>query len=102
MDSHFRCLPTWKGYSAVEGVRDSPLATLTKATSITLINPQSTSEKEHQEIYIMLFSHAQWESLQGGDFAVSAAAMRPGELGRSRKYVLAEPPRMIDADHLLG
>jgi hypothetical protein len=102
MDSHFRCLQPGRDTRQSRAFGIPPLATLTKATSITLINPQSTSEKEHQEIYIMLFSHAQWESLQGGDFAVSAAVVRPGELGRRRKYVLAEPPRMIDADHLLG
>lgn len=50
----------------------------------------------------MVFSHAQWDSLQRGEFAVSAASVGPGELGRNRKYVFAEPPRMIDSDNSLG
>jgi hypothetical protein len=76
---------TWKGCSAFEGTWDSAAGDPHQGPSVTLINPQSTSEKGYQDIYIMVFSHAQWESLQGGDFAVSAAPVGPGELGRSRK-----------------
>jgi hypothetical protein len=50
----------------------------------------------------MVFTHAQWNSLQQGDFAVSAASVGPGEIERNRKYVFAVPPRMIDSDHFYG
>jgi len=50
----------------------------------------------------MVFTHAQWNSLQQGDFAVSAASIGSGEIGRNRKYVFAVPPRMIDSDNSYG
>jgi hypothetical protein len=93
---------TWKGYSAVEDTWNSVVGETPKGPSITLKNPQSTTEKEYQDIYIMVFSHAQWDSVQRGEFSVSAASVGPAELGRNRKYVFAEPPRMIDSDNLLG
>jgi hypothetical protein len=93
---------TWKGYSAVEDTWDSAAGDTSRGPAITLANPQSTSEKKYQDIYIMVFSHAQWDSLQRGEFVVSPASVGPGELGRNRKYVFAEPPRMIDSDNLLG
>ena len=49
----------------------------------------------------MVFSHAQWDSLEQGNFFVSAAPVGPGELGRNRKHVFAELPRMIN-DSLEG
>ncbi len=93
---------TWKGYSTFEDTWDSVEDDTPKGPSITLINPQSTWDRKYQDIYIMVFSHAQWDSLQRGEFAVSAAPVGPGELGRNRKYVFAEPPRMIDSDNSFG
>jgi hypothetical protein len=93
---------TWKGYSAVEGTWESAVGDTPKGPSITLTNPKSTSEKRYQDICIMVFNHAEWDSLQRGEFAVSAASVGPGELGRNRKSVFAVPPRMIDSDNLLG
>jgi hypothetical protein len=94
---------TWKGYSAVEGSWDGhdnngPHGdeVVERGPEITLVNPHSTPTKPYQDIYIMVFSHAQWDSLQQGKFVVSAAPVGPGELGRNRKYVFAEPPRMIN------
>jgi hypothetical protein len=93
---------TWKGYSAVEDTWESAVGDTPKGPSITLTNPKSTSEKRYQDICIMVFNHAEWDSLQRGEFAVSAASVGPGELGRNRKSVFAVPPRMIDSDNLLG
>jgi hypothetical protein len=93
---------TWRGYSVVEDTWESAAGATSKGPLITLKNPQSTSDKKYQDIYIMVFSPAQWDSLQRGDFGVSAASVGPGELGRNRKYVFAEPPRMIDSDNLHG
>jgi len=85
----------------VEGTWDAADNGGPHGPEITLVNPQSTPAKQYQDIYIMVFSHAQWDSLQRGEFAVSAAPVGPGELGRNRKYVFAEPPRMIN-DSLEG
>ena len=104
----FSLPPTWKGYKVVEGTwADANNAgphgeALEHGPLITMVNPQSTSTKQYQDIYIMVFSHAQWKSIQQGELVVSAASVGPGELGRNSKYVFAEPPRMIDSDNLYG
>jgi hypothetical protein len=41
----------------------------------------------------MVFTPAQWRSLQRDEFHVSAAPIGPSELGRNRRYVFALPPR---------
>lgn len=41
----------------------------------------------------MVFTPAQWNSLQGDEFHIGAAPMNPSELGRSSQYVLALPAR---------
>jgi bla regulator protein blaR1 len=99
---------TWKGYKIVEGSWDGGdnngphgYEVVERGPAITLVNPQSTSTQPFQDIYIMVFSHAQWDSLQQEKFFVSAAPIGPGELGRNRKYVFAAPPRMIN-DSLYG
>jgi hypothetical protein len=69
---------------------------LERGPSFTIVNPQSTSGKHYQDIYIMVFSHLQWDSLQQGKFSVSAAPIGPGELGRNRTHVFALPPRMVN------
>ena len=99
---------TWKGYSAVESTWDGRdnngphgYEVSERGPAITLRNPQSTSSQPYQDIFIMVFSHAQWDSLEQGNFFVSAAPVGPGELGRNRKHVFAELPRMIN-DSLEG
>jgi hypothetical protein len=78
---------TWKGYSTVEGTwhdanNGGPHGDeiLESGPEITIVNPQSTSAKQYQDIYIMVFSHAQWDSLQQGKFVVSAAPVGPEKL----------------------
>jgi hypothetical protein len=99
---------TWKGFKIVEdtwdgGDNNGPhgYEVLERGPAITILNPQSTSTQPFQDIRIMVFSHAQWDSLQQGKFSVSAAPIGPGELGHNRKYIFAEPPRMIN-DSLYG
>jgi hypothetical protein len=41
----------------------------------------------------MIFTHAQWNSLQKGKFSVGAAPVGPTEIERSRSYVFALPAR---------
>ncbi len=100
---------TWMGYSTVEdtwtdannsGARGDEV--LARGPGIRIVNPQSTPAKQYQDIYIMVFTHAQWDSLQRGDLVVSAASIGPGEIGRNHKYIFAVPPRMIDTDVLYG
>ncbi len=94
---------TWRGYSTVEDTWTSGGVGVSETgPQITIVNPQSTSVRQYQDISIMVFSHAQWDSLQQGNFDVSASSIGPGEIGRNRKYVFALPPRMIDTDHFYG
>jgi hypothetical protein len=100
---------TWRGYVTVEKTwtdanNSGPHGdqVLESGPRITIVNPQSTSAKQYQDIYIMVFTRAQWDSLEQGNFVISAGPIGPGEIGRNRKYVFAEPPRMIDSDNLYG
>lgn len=81
---HNSSLPaTWKGYWAVEGTSDSAAADPHQGPSITLINPQSTSEKEYQDIYTMCSA-----TLNGNRFSgeISLSARHPWGQGN-----LAQP-----------
>ncbi|GEM_PF-2725449 len=100
---------TWKGYTTVESTwegydNNGPHGreVLTHGSEITLVNPHSVPTKHYQDIYIMVFTHHQWNSLQRADFEISAAPVGPGEYGRNNKYVFAEPPRMIGYDDSYG
>lgn len=100
---------TWRGYSTVESTWDGyddngphGHEVLTRGPEITLVNPQSTPTKHYQDIYIMVFTHRQWNSLQRAEFEINAAPVDPGEHGRNNKYVFAEPPRMIGYDDSYG
>jgi len=90
---------TWEGRT---DTADRGEVVVERGPRLTIVNPQSTSAKQYQDIYIMVFSHPQWDSLQQGKFFVSAASIGPGELGRNRRYVFAVPPRMIDTDNTYG
>jgi hypothetical protein len=94
---------TWKGYSILEGIweGDDSGTIVERGTSITIRHPKWTDANPRQDVYIMVLTVAQWNSLQHGNFSVSAAAIDPGELGRNRRYVFVEPPRAID-DSLAG
>jgi hypothetical protein len=41
----------------------------------------------------MVFTRAQWRSVQQEKFLVSAAPFGPEEIGRNSRYVFALPPR---------
>jgi len=79
----------WKGYSdssdSDAAVQQGPL--------ISIRHPQWTEANPRQDIPIMVFTLAQWRSLQNDEFHVSAAPIGPTELGRNLKYVFALPPR---------
>jgi hypothetical protein len=89
----------WRGYSIVVG-RWNGLSNgsgsddvVQHGPVVSIRHPLWTSAEPRQDIPIMVFTHAQWRSLQHDDFHVSAAPMEPTELGRNPSYVLALPPR---------
>jgi hypothetical protein len=79
----------WRGYS--NGAQGD--AVIQQGPLISIRHPQWTQAHPRQDIPIMVFTLAQWASLQRDDFHVSAAPIGPSELGRNRKYVFALPPR---------
>ena len=78
----------WKGYSNSDGnvvVQQGPI--------ISIRHPRWTRANPWQDIPIMVFTHAQWRSIQNDEFHIGAAPIGPSELGRGRRYVFALPPR---------
>jgi hypothetical protein len=91
---------SWKGYSIVtdkwEGLAldDSQNDKVAETGAmISIRHPQWTSEDPRQDIPIMIFTLAQWNSLQQDNFHIGAAPMGPSELGRNSGYVFALPAR---------
>ncbi len=89
----------WRGYSIVpdqwRGDTSGPNGDLTvqRGPIISIRHPRWTSADPRQDIPIMVFTLAQWRSLQHERFIVSAAPIGPSELGRNRRYVFSLPPR---------
>ncbi|MFZ0307947.1 MAG: hypothetical protein WAL89_07215 [Candidatus Sulfotelmatobacter sp.] len=92
---------SWKGYKIVsdkwEG-SDTARGDVERGPFIYIRHPDWTKENPRQDIPIMVFTLAQWESVAQGNFLINAATFVPNELGRNRKYVFALPPRSNYAD----
>ena len=96
---------SWRGYSIVkntwEGNSLTPAATKETGPTLVLRNPKWTSALHYEDIPIMIFTLAQWNSYTGGNFAVSAAPINASELARNNFFVFALPPRW-DFDYSQG
>ena len=84
---------SWKGYSIITDTWQGYLngqsnVTVEQGPIISLRHPLWTSENPRQDIPIMVFTLAQWNSLQQGNYSVSAGGIYT-ELGRNAKYVFA-------------
>ena len=88
---------SWEGYSIVKNTWEgNPLtATSIKQTGakLSIRNPKWTSALPYQDIPVMVFPVAQWNSYIAGNFSVGAAPILASELGRNNLYVLALPAR---------
>ena len=95
----FSLPPGWQGFSIQtsqwEGLKsaDQGEAVVERGPLISIMHPQSTPEQPRQEIPIMVFSIAQWDQMQGGEWHIGAAPIGPLELGRNSRYVFALPAR---------
>jgi hypothetical protein len=84
---------SWKGYSIITDTwrgynnSDSEI-TVEQGPMISIRHPQWTSENPRQDIPIWVFTVAQWNSLQQGNYSVSAGGIYT-ELGRNARYVFA-------------
>ena len=87
----------WEGYSIVEKTWEGNPLTSTESTQtgVTLLirNPKWTAALPYEDIPVMVFTLAQWDSYIAEDFSVSAAPILASELGRNNLYVFALPPR---------
>jgi len=91
---------SWKGYSIVgsqwEGLSpggQSGEKVVETGPLISIRDPRWTNQTQRQDIPIMVFTLAQWNSLQQGVFHIGAAPIGPSELGRNNTYVFALPAR---------
>lgn len=97
----FSLPPSWKGYSIITdkwngfapGGAQGGQRIVETGPIISIRHPLWTEQNRRQDIPIMVFTLAQWESLQRGKFITGAAPVPPSELGRNSSYVLALPPR---------
>lgn len=90
---------SWKGYQIVSGQweglavgsgGEKPVQT---GPLLSIRHPAWTAQNPRQDIPIMVFTIAQWNALQAGEFHIGAAPIGPSELGRNAKYVFALPAR---------
>jgi hypothetical protein len=92
---------TWKGYTIVidrwEG-NDREKGAPDHGPVVRIRHPEWTKESPRQDIPIMVFILAQWDSIEQGNYVFSAAPVRPLELGRNKKYVFALSPSFDDGD----
>ncbi|NLI92774.1 MAG: hypothetical protein GX434_11385 [Peptococcaceae bacterium] len=81
---------TWKGL-AIGGTQGENVVQTGPLLSIR--HPQWTAQNPRQDIPILIFTLAQWNSLQKEEYHIGAAPIGPKELGRNSKYVFALPAR---------
>ena len=90
---------SWKGYFVISdkwegnviGLKGDTL--VEQGTVILIRNPQWTTQKQRQDIPIMVFTPTQWNSLLRGEFHIGAAPVNPTRLGFNTQYVFALPAR---------
>jgi hypothetical protein len=87
---------SWKGYTIVtetwEG-SDVQKGDVERGPLIYIRHPAWTKKTPRQDIPIMVFTVAQWGSVQQDNYLVNGSTIVPNELGRNRKYVFTLPPR---------
>lgn len=94
----------WQGYTIVENTwkgTTSKNVTAPTGPKLLIRNPKWTAAAPYEDLPILIFTIAQWNSYVAEDFYVSAAPFPAAELARNDKYVFALPPRW-DFDYSLG
>lgn len=95
---NFTLPASWKGYTIVndkwEGMAlDGSQKVVESGPIVSIRHPLWTTQNPRQDIPIMVFTLAQWESLQQDKFHIGAAPIGPSEISRNSKYVFALPAR---------
>ncbi len=78
---------TWQGWSSATGkiIQTGPM--------LSIRHPLWTAAVKRQDIPILIYTLAQWNSLSKEEFNMGAAPIPPSELGRNAAYVFALPAR---------
>lgn len=90
---------SWEGYEIInekwEGFKPGQQEGNAFETGpmISIRHPQWTAQNPRQDIPILVFTLAQWNSLQQDEFHIGAAPTGPKEIGRNNNYVFALPAR---------
>jgi hypothetical protein len=90
---------SWEGYYIIvsEWEGNTPGqqgdVTVEQGPIISIRHPKWTSANPRQDIPIMVFTLAQWDSLQQEKFYIGAAPIGPSELGRNTRYIFGLPAR---------
>ncbi|HWR60275.1 MAG TPA: hypothetical protein VN580_01605, partial [Clostridia bacterium] len=84
---------SWKGYKIITDKWEGTGKVTETGPIISIRHPEWTDKTPRQDIPIMIFTLAQWNSMQKGDFHIGAAPIDPTELGRNIGYVFALPAR---------
>lgn len=88
-EGYYIIISKWEGYTP--GAKGD--VAVEQGPIISIRHPKWTSANPRQDIPIMVFTLAQWDSLQQGKFHIGAAPINPSELGRNTKYLFALPAR---------
>ena len=100
----------WKGYLIIQTTWQGTTHGATAGTyipsnetgpTLSIRNPNWTPAVHYEDIPILVFTIAQWNSYLAWNFSVSAAPILASELARNNKYVFALPPRW-DYDYSKG
>jgi hypothetical protein len=92
---------TWKGYSIVMEqweASDAQKGAVERGPIISIRHPNWNKENPRQDIPILVFTLAQWDSAEKGDLYVNGSARSFLELGRNRKYAFAVSTRYNEAE----
>ena len=95
----FRLPRSWEGYSVVRDVSGGTVESERNPRDhyevLSIRHPLWTEEIPREDIPIMIFTREQWRRVVDGSLSVSAAPFPPGQIGKNRVYVFAEPPRFF-------
>jgi len=91
-------LPGGWGYYVVDETWSATAFDIHKTESgpeLIIRNREWSADDPWQDIPIMIFTPRQWKLVESQKLVVSAAPIEPSELGRTKNYVFALPPRWI-------
>ncbi len=90
---------TWEGYTIIEDewdgfeIQNGKQVVTEHGPLVSIRHPDWDYKAPRQDIPVMVFTTAQWNSMQKDEFHIGAAPINPSEIGRNNTYVFAIPAR---------